>query len=141
MIGDLIKNGKITHVSLSMADYACLVFNITIKGDYWGCGIGNYAIGHGYVGAKIWTANGNGLIAMMKIMDVVGVSKWEDLEGQYVRVEFDNPTGAAKIIKIGNIIDNKWFNIREFFAGDWGGKESKFDEIDPEEEDDELLDE
>ena len=51
---------------------------------------------------------------MMRIMDTVGVKKWEDLKGKYVRCKLKGPGDG--IDEIGNVLKNKWFNIREFFA-------------------------
>ena len=50
---------------------------------------------------------------MMRIMDTVGVEKWEDLKDKYVRVVDDG--WGSSIKKIGNIIDDKWFDIDKFF--------------------------
>jgi len=44
-------------------------------------------------------------------MDVVGVAKWEDIKGHYVRVKQEN----RLVVGIGNIIEDKWFEPREFF--------------------------
>ena len=57
--------------------------------------------------------SGSGLVAMMKIMDTVGVEKWEDLKGKYCRVKTEGWGGQIKII--GNIIEDKWFDMGEFF--------------------------
>ena len=111
-----INNARISHVSLSMEDHGCLTFWLTLEGHYWGCGYGGYCIGHGCLGADEFCAeNGSGLVAMMKIMDTVGVSHWEDLEGKLVRVKTEG-TGGTRITTIGNIIEDKWFDIEEFFA-------------------------
>ena len=111
-----IENAEITSVSLTMADHGCLTFWLMIEGGGWGCGIGGYCIGNGYVGAKEFTASGSGLVAMMRIMDVVGVDRWEDLAGKYIRVE---TTGWGNCItKIGNVLTNKWFDLKEFFNKD-----------------------
>ena len=48
------------------------------------------------------------------ILDVVGVDKWEDLKGRYIRIK-DNGWGST-VDEIGNLMEDKWFNIREFFA-------------------------
>lgn len=110
-----VKNAKITHVSITMADHGCLTFWLTLEGSGWGCGFGGYCIGKGHRGAKEFSAkNGWGLEAMMRIMDTVGVETWEDLKGKYVRAEVESWGGT--ITKIGNIMDNKWFDIKEFFA-------------------------
>ena len=108
-----IENAKITNVSITMEDHGCLTFFITLNGGGWGVKYGGYCLGHGYLGASKFDANGSGLVAMMKIMDTVGVSRWEDLEGQLVRVKGVH-TGN-KITTIGNAIKDKWFNIEEFF--------------------------
>ena len=45
-----IKNAKIEHVSITMADHGCLTFYITLNGGGWGCNFGGYCIGNGYLG-------------------------------------------------------------------------------------------
>lgn len=110
-----ILNAKITSTKLTMEDHGCLTFWIVLEGAGWGVSYGGYCIGHGYLGADEFTAGtGNGLEAMMRIMDVVGVDTWEDLIGKYVRVK-NNGCGKPVDI-IGNIMKDKWFNIKEFFA-------------------------
>ena len=109
-----IKNVKIKNVSLTMADHACLTFYLLLEGDGWGISYGGYCIGHGYLHSDSFTAlNGGGLVAMMRIMDTVGVERWEDLKDKYIRV-VDEGWGSP-IKKIGNIIEDKWFDIDEFF--------------------------
>ena len=109
-----IRNAKITDTSISMGDYACLTFRITLEGDAFGVSYGGYCIGHGFLGSDTFTAeNGSGLVAMMRIMDVVGVEKWENLKGKYVR--FVDDAWGSPVKKIGNIIEDKWFDIDKFF--------------------------
>ena len=111
-----IENAKISSVSLTMEDHGCLSFWIMLEGAGWGCGFGGYKIGRGYLGADEFSAEyGDGLEAMMRIMDTVGVSKWEDLKGKYVRCK-SKGWGSTGIDIIGNIMEDKWFNIRQFFA-------------------------
>lgn len=111
-----ILNAKITNVSLTMADHGVLTFYVTVEGSGWGCGLGGYVIGKGYLDADdddFQSENGLGLVAMMRIMDVVGVSKWEDMKGKYCRVESEG--WGSSIHKIGNIMNDKWFDIDQFF--------------------------
>ena len=123
-----IRNAKITNVSISMEDHGCLTFNLALEGGAWGVHYGGYCIGHGYLGADKFTAeNGGGLVAMMRIMDTVGVSRWEDLKGKYIRV-VDNGWGST-IDTIGNIIENKWFNIKEFFRDYKGAEKDEKEEM------------
>lgn len=129
LIGDgySIKNAKITSVSITMSDHGCLCYWIMLEGSGWGCGFGGYAIGKGCLGAKdsdFKAETGNGLVAMMRIMNVVGVSKWEDLEGQFVRVAMPDNWGTSIHI-IGNILNNKWFDQKKFFAECCNNKEEE----------------
>ncbi len=120
-----IKNVKITNVSLTMADHGCLTFYLTLEGDGWGVNYGGYCIGFGFLGSDSFTAeNGGGLVAMMKIMDTVSVEKWEDLKGKYIRIV--NEGWGSSVKKIGNIIEDKWFDIDEFFKN--YNKENKNEE-------------
>ena len=109
-----IENAKITSTSISMADHGVLTFDIALEGDGWGVFYGNYVIGHGYLGADEFSAeNGDGLVAMMHIMNTVGVDKWESLPGKFVRVE--NKGWGKSVTKIGHLIEDKWFDIDKFF--------------------------
>lgn len=111
----VIENARITKASITMADHGCLTFWVYLDGGGWGCGFGGYCIGTGFLGSDTFKAeNGNGLEAMMRIMDVVGVERWEDLEGKLVRCKVES-SGSGPVDEIGNIIKDKWFNIDEFF--------------------------
>lgn len=110
-----IRNAKITHISIAMENHCSLTFWLTLSGDGWSCEYGGYCIGSGSVEwePEDITAKEKGLIAMMRIMGVVGVEKWEDLTGKYVRCKVGKLGDCVD--EIGNIIENKWFNIKEFF--------------------------
>lgn len=112
----MIENAKITDVSITMGDHGCLTFWITLEGGGWGCNFGGYCIGKGYLGADKFTATDKGLVAMMKIMDVIGVEKWEDLIGKYCRVRISSL--GNPITMIGNVLCDKWFDIKEFFKAE-----------------------
>ena len=111
-----IENAKITNVSISMANYCSLVFEIGVEGAGWVCNIGGYKMASGMLNEKpenFKAENGAGLVALMRIMDVVGVDRWEDLEGKYCRIKTEGWGGT--IYCIGNILKDKWFDIKEFF--------------------------
>lgn len=110
----MIENAKITSVSLTMADHERMTYWIFVKGSGWSCGIGGYVIGCGCLDADTFDGiNGYGIESMMHIMDTVGVDRWEDLPGKYIRVETEG--WGSDIHKIGNIISSKWFDLKEFF--------------------------
>lgn len=130
-----IENVKIKSASISMADHGCLTISLNIEGSGWGCNIGGWCNGIGHLGATLWKGNGSAIVAMMKIMNVVGVSKWEDLNGKFIRVEVPSP-GACTISKIGNIIEDEWFDLKAFYETDKGQATFVLDETPSKEEDD-----
>ena len=116
-----IRNAKITDVSLVMGEHGCLTYWLMLNFDGYICGYGGFCLGHGYLGAKEFDASAKGLEAMMRIMNVVGVERWEDMEGKYIRI-VDRGLGNT-VDTIGHIMEDKWFNQREFFAETSGGKQ------------------
>ena len=111
-----IVNALIENVSLSMEDHGALCYYLTLKMNGCGCSYGGRVIGKGYLGAKEFQGYEKGTEALMRIMDVVGVHRWEDIKGKYVRVEL--PGWGGVVDRIGNIIEDKWFSQKEFFGGD-----------------------
>ena len=112
--GYKIENALITNVDLSMADHGCLTLAMTLEGSGWGVVYGGYCLGHGYLGADHFDGSASGLESIMRIMDVIGVERFQDLKGKYVRVATKGWGGPVKII--GNILKDKWFDIETFFA-------------------------
>ena len=109
-----IRNAKIESASITMEDYGCLTWWLSLNGGGWGVNIGGYCIGHGYLGADHFDGSAKGTESIARVMDTVGVSRWEDLPGKYVRVA-DDGLGTT-ITKFGNILEDKWFDCREFFS-------------------------
>lgn len=111
-----IMNAKITNAELSMADHGCLTMWLTLEGSGWGCGFGGYCLGKGYLGAKEFEGSAKGLESIMRIMDVVGVDRFSELEGKYIRIVDEGWNKPVK--KFGNIIKDKWFDYEEFYKKD-----------------------
>lgn len=110
-----IQNARIKSTKITMEDHGCLTFWLMLEGAGWGVGLGGYCIGKGYPGSHEFKAErGDGLVAMMIIMDVVGVDTWENLAGKYVRCQIEGWGGQCT--KIGNLIEDKWFDIKKFFT-------------------------
>ena len=109
-----VNNVIITNTSITMEDHGVLTFDITVAGDGFSVNLGGYCIGLGYLGAKEFSAkSGGGLVAMMNIMNVVGVDKWEDLKGKHCRIKSDG--WGSRVSIIGNFIEDKWFDMKKFF--------------------------
>lgn len=111
--GYRIENALIKKVDLSMADHGCLTLAMVLNGGCWGTVYGGYCLGHGYLGAEEFSGSPLGLESIMRIMDTVGVERFQDLQGKYVRVATKGLSTSIKII--GNILQDKWFDIETFF--------------------------
>ena len=114
--GYTIENVLIESVDLSMADHGCLTLAMTLKGSGWGVVYGGYCLGKGYLGAddNFFSGNASGMEYLMRIMDTVGVERFQNLKGKYVRVATKGLSGPVKII--GNILEDKWFDAETFFT-------------------------
>lgn len=108
----IYENAKITDVSLGIGDHCCFTFSIVLKGLGWGASFGGYNLA--FFNGTSFKGSEKGLEALTRIMDVVGVAKWEDIKGHYVRVKQED----RLVVGIGNVIEDKWFEPREFFKGD-----------------------
>lgn len=114
-LGYTIENALIEKVDLSMADHGCLTLAMTLQGGGWGVVYGGYCLGKGYLGADddFFSGSAAGMEYLMRIMDTVGVERFQDLKGKYVRVATKGRGGQVKII--GNILKDKWFDAETFF--------------------------
>ena len=115
-LGYRIENALIENVDLSMADHGCFTLSMVLEGGGWGVTYGGYCLGKGYLGADddFFDGSAAGMEYLMRIMDTVGVDRFQDLKGKYVRVATKGWGGQVKII--GNILKDKWFDPETFFT-------------------------
>lgn len=111
-----ILNAQITDADLSMADHGSLVLWLQLTGNGWGVGYGGYGIGKGYVGAAEFKGYTKGTELIMRVMDTIGVARFQELMGKYVRVAVNFSAEGGRVNIIGNIIEDKWFDIKDFFT-------------------------
>lgn len=114
--GYKIENAQITSVDLSMQDHGCLTLKIVLKGSGWGCCYGGYTLAKGFVGADVdfFSGSAKGMESIARIMDVVGCNLFNDMKNKYVRVATKGLGSTVDII--GNIVEEKWFDAKLFFA-------------------------
>lgn len=112
----MIENAKITNIALHFQDYSLLTLDICLEGNGWGCVYGNRVLGKAYVGRKEqdFTASDKGLIAIMRIMDLLEINDLYEAKGKYVRCEIEGGWGGT-VTKIGNIVKDKWFRYEDIF--------------------------
>lgn len=108
-----IENAKITGTNLGFEDHGILTFWIYLEFDGGGVGFGGYALDAYDKTLEKRVGVGESLDLLKEIMEVVGVEKWEDIKGKYVRV--DSEGWGGKALGIGNLIKDKWVYPERFF--------------------------
>jgi len=108
MIKREITNGRISSTSLGFERGVFLTAWIYIDHTGGGQGFGGYVL---KIEDKPNEFDFCGEF-LQNVLSTVGVEKWEDLVGKYVRIDYDN----SKIHRIGNIIKEVWYDPAENFA-------------------------
>lgn len=110
----MIKNARIQSTMLGREDHGIMTFMIYINADCFTCGVGGYCLDEFNHATQTRVFRAESMEAISKILEVVGVDKWEDLPGKYIR--FEDEGWGSIVTKIGNIIEEKWFDLKEFFG-------------------------
>ncbi len=106
-----IKNAKIVETMLGYEDHGIFSCRLTFEyGDQGGQSLGGYALS-GKNPKDSYYKNQYCAMFIEGILKTVGVEKWEDLVGKYVRVEAE----FEGIKRIGNIIEDIWFDPKELY--------------------------
>ena len=110
----MIKNSKIESTMLGREDHGIMTWMLFISFDKgMCCGVGGYTLDIYDRKSDTRVFYAESMESISEILEIVGVDKWEDLPGKYIRFE-DNGWGS-KVTKIGNIMEDKWFDMKEFF--------------------------
>lgn len=109
-----IKNARICSTMLGREDHGIMTFMICIAADGFTCGVGGYCLDEFDPATRTRVFRAESMEAISKVLEVVGVDKWEDLPGKYIRIEYNGLGSTAT--KIGNIIEEKWLDLEEFFG-------------------------
>ena len=111
--GYKIENAKVINADLSMENHGVICLEMTLEGNGWGVCFGGVVLGQGYVGAKEFKGSAAGMEYIMRIMDTLGSSHFNDMKGKVCRVATNGWSNPVKLI--GNIIEDKWFDTKSFF--------------------------
>lgn len=112
-----IVNAKITSTFLGIKR-GFLTFSLSCEfTDSFGkgaCGFGGSSLG--VYDDNSFESYHHASELLYKVLDCVGVSSWEDLNGQLIRIKTNGLTGCASgILAIGNILEDKWLNLYDFY--------------------------
>lgn len=97
-------NAKISSTMLGYEDHGLLSCWLYLEQPGCGQGFGGYRLDG--PGKKDHAACG---FWVRRILETVGVEKWEELKGKYIRVEGHQ----GGIEAIGHLLEDKWFRPRE----------------------------
>lgn len=101
----MILNAKITSADIFIEDHGLLTFCLYVDTSAgWSTGIGMFDL-HGC---------GNIDALIRDILNLVGVTRWSDLKGKYIRID-DNDKWNSTITKIGNVLEKNWIDLRSYF--------------------------
>ena len=110
----MIKNAVITSTMLGREDHGILTFMIYIKFESSiHCGVGGYCLDEYDPKSETRVFSAKSMEVISKILEVVGVNSWEELPGKYIR--FEDEGWESTVTKIGNIMEDKWIDFKEFF--------------------------
>ncbi|HEM4596407.1 TPA: hypothetical protein U1Z56_000606 [Streptococcus suis] len=108
-----IENVKITKTFLGREDHGILTCYLTVEGYGFGASIGGYCLDKYDEHKKKRVAFHKSFELIDRILEVVGVSTWEDLPGKHIRIESDG--FGDRVTKIGNLIKDDWLDFDTFF--------------------------
>lgn len=107
-----ILNGQIASTKLG-EEHGCLTAEIFLEGSGWGVSFGGYCLDHWFSDVGEYGSS-DGYGAIIELMKTLEVNSWEQLKGEYVRVEFEGWGG--KVLRIGHLMKDKWFSWDKYFA-------------------------
>ena len=101
----MILNAKITSAEIFIEDHGLLTFCLYVDTSAgWSTGVGMFDLKG--------CANIDSLLR--DILDLVGVTRWSDLKGKYIRID-DNNRWNSTVTMIGNLMEDNWIDLRSYF--------------------------
>lgn len=109
-----ILNAEISDVDIAFNEKGVLVAGLILSGNGWRIQYGsNYGIGATNPSATEFQGTAEGIELLMRLITLIGAKSFNGLIGKYLRVAVLPHLGEVKII--GNIVEDKWFDIDDFF--------------------------
>ena len=113
-----IRNAKIESARIEREDHGIMTCFLSLNYGGASQGFGGYGLDEPvrkdgeFIGRR---GTAYGMEFIIRILDTVGVDRWDQLVGQHIRVEQNN----TKAYRIGHITEDKWFDpanlAKEFY--------------------------
>ena len=108
-----IVNCQIKSTSLGFMDRGIMTLWLHLEWPGAGIAFGGYALDEFNKEADTRIGVGVSLDFIREILEVVGVEKWEDLKGKFIRLDAEGWGGKA--LGIGNLLEERWLYPQQFF--------------------------
>jgi hypothetical protein len=110
-----VINAKITGTTLGFESHGIMTFFIQCEfNDCESQGFGGYRLDEPFKNKDGWKGHAFGIALIRKIIETVGVEKWEDLKGKFIKIKKDG--WQSPIEEISHITKNNWFNVKDLRA-------------------------
>lgn len=115
--GYLFYNAQISDANLVITEDGMLRPYLVLSGNGWSVRYGDkYAIGTIDKNTAEFKAYDKGLELLTKLMSLVETATFNGLIGKYIRVAV--LPQVVEVSVIGHIVEDKWFDIQDFFVQD-----------------------
>lgn len=104
------ENAQIVDTMLGIEDHGILTFmlHLEMNGGSSGIGYGGYRLDGKRKDGKVTSFCAD---SIRGVLETVGVDKWEDLKGKFIRIESEGWGGRC--LRIGHITKDKWLDLKE----------------------------
>jgi hypothetical protein len=102
-------NAKIIEAEIELEDHGLLIWHLTLEWDYVQ-GFGMQMMDTFDKKEKRRVGHKWGSECLLRIMEVLGVEKWSQVQGKYVR---GRQNEEGELVAIGHIVEDRWFNPKE----------------------------
>lgn len=108
----MIITAQIEDANILIEDHGILTLQLFIKtSEGWSTALGGMYLDYMSEDGKRHSYPHTSEL-IRSILEVLDVHKWSEVKGKYIRVE---TTECASITKMGHIVENKWFDFKEFY--------------------------
>lgn len=108
-----IDNMKIINTKLGYGDGNFITCYLYLEGNGRGVDYGGYILDVWDKEKQKRIGTSSGFQALIEIMNTLEVDAWEEVKGQFVRVESGG--AGTKCTRIGHLIKDKWFSFEKHF--------------------------